>query len=141
MILDPQTIQLISYFENVSGATVDDCMLTDDDKIVFIVKKGQAGLAIGKKGLNIKKAQRDLKKDIEIIENGDDAQELIKNALAPAEIVEITISKNEGKQVALVKIDPKFRGMAIGKGGTKIDRCRKILQRHFDIDDVMLTKA
>jgi N utilization substance protein A len=112
-----------------------------DDKVVFIVKKGQAGLAIGKKGLNIKKAQRDLKKDIEIIENGDDAQELIRNALAPAEIVEITISKAEGKQVALVKIDPKFRGMAIGKGGSKIDRCRKILQRHWDIDDVMLTKA
>nr|MDO8108882.1 NusA-like transcription termination signal-binding factor [Candidatus Sigynarchaeota archaeon] len=134
--LDQTNIQFISYFENISGATIDDCM-TEDNRIIFIVKKGQAGLAIGKKGANIKKASHDLKKEIEIIENGDNAQELIKNALSPAEIQEITIS--EGR--AMVKIDPKFRGMAIGKGGSKIDRCRKLLQRHFDIDEVILTKV
>jgi transcription termination/antitermination protein NusA len=133
--LDQQAIGFISYFENISGASVDDCVV-ESDKVIFIVKKGQAGLAIGKKGANIKKAMRDLKKDIEIIENGDNAQELIKNALSPAEIQEITISEKR----AMVKIDSKFRGMAIGKGGAKIDRCRKLLQRHFDIDEVILTK-
>ena len=133
--LDQQAIGFISYFENISGASVDDCVV-ESDKIIYIVKKGQAGLAIGKKGANIKKAMRDLKKDIEIIENGDNAQELIKNALSPAEIQEITISEKR----AMVKIDSKFRGMAIGKNGSKIDRCRKLLQRHFDIDEVILTK-
>ena len=133
--LDQQAIGFISYFENISGASVDDCV-AESDKIIFIVKKGQAGLAIGKKGANIKKAMRDLKKEIEIIENGDNAQELIKNALAPAEIQEITIS--EGR--AMVKIDAKFRGMAIGRAGTKIDRCRKLLERHFQIHEVILTK-
>ncbi len=138
-VLDERSIQYISYFENITGASIDDCM-NEDDRIVFIVKKGQIGLAIGKKGANIKKAMRDLKKEIEVIENGVDAAELIRNALSPAEIQEITISKNEGKEVALVKIDNKFRGMAIGKNGQKIDRCRKILQRHHNLDEVILTK-
>ncbi len=138
-VLDERSIQYISYFENITGASIDDCM-NEDDRIVFIVKKGQIGLAIGKKGANIKKAMRDLKKEIEVIENGVDAAELIRNALSPAEIQEITISKNEGKEVALVKIDNKFRGMAFGKNGQKIDRCRKILQRHHNLDEVILTK-
>ncbi|MEX2680328.1 MAG: NusA-like transcription termination signal-binding factor [Candidatus Sigynarchaeota archaeon] len=133
--LDQKSMGFISYFENISGAQVDDCV-TEENRIIFIVKKGQAGLAIGKKGANIKKAMRDLKKEIEIIENGDTAQEFIKNALAPAEIQEITIS--EGR--AMVKIDANQRGMAIGKGGSKIDRCRKLLQRHFNINEVILTK-
>nr|MDO8119019.1 NusA-like transcription termination signal-binding factor [Candidatus Sigynarchaeota archaeon] len=137
--LDERSIQYISYFENITGASIDDCM-NEDDRIVFIVKKGQIGLAIGKKGANIKKAMRDLKKEIEVIENGTDAEELIRNALAPAEIQEITISKNEGKEVALVKIDNKFRGMAIGKNGQKIGRCRKILQRHHNLDEIILTR-
>ncbi len=133
--LDQKSMGFISYFENISGAQVDDCV-SEDNRIIFIVKKGQAGLAIGKKGANIKKAMRDLKKEIEIIENGDNAQEFIKNALAPAEVQEITIS--EGR--AMVKIDASQRGMAIGKGGSKIDRCRKLLQRHFNIEEVILTK-
>jgi N utilization substance protein A len=133
--LDQKSMQLISYFENISGAQVDDCV-TEDNRIIYIVKKGQAGLAIGKKGANIKKAMRDLRKEIEIIENGDNAQEFIKNALAPAEVQEVTIS--EGR--AMVKIDANERGLAIGKGGAKIDRCRKLLERHFDIKEVILTK-
>jgi ribosomal protein S3 len=40
----------------------------------------------------------------------------------------------------MVKIDASHRGMAIGKGGSKIDRCRKLLERHFDIKEVILTK-
>lgn len=138
-ILDERAIQYISYFENISGAAVDDCV-QEEDRIIFIVKKGQAGLAIGKKGSNIKKAMYDLKKEIEIIENGETPEEFIKNALAPAEIQEITISNAEGKKTALVKIDGKFRGMAIGKGGSKIDRCKRLISRHHDIDEVILTK-
>ncbi|MFX0098059.1 MAG: NusA-like transcription termination signal-binding factor [Candidatus Hodarchaeota archaeon] len=142
MKLDERAIQYISYFENISGATVDDC-ISLEDRIIYIVKKGQVGLAIGKRGINIKRAIKDLKKEIEIIENGDNAEELIRNALHPAEINEITIttSNEGGDNVAYVKIDPKFRGMAIGKGGSKIDRCRILLERHFQISDVILTKG
>ncbi|MHA1682818.1 MAG: NusA-like transcription termination signal-binding factor [Promethearchaeota archaeon] len=140
--LDQQAIGYISYFENITGASIDDCIVMEDDKIVFIVKKGQAGLAIGKRGANIKKAQRDLKKEIEVIENGESPEELIKNALKPAAIYEVTISRSdENKDVAFVKIDQKERGIAIGKGGSKIDRCRKLAQRHFNIDEVILTKV
>lgn len=140
--LDQEAIQYISYFENISGATIDDCVVMEDDKIVFIVKKGQAGLAIGRRGSNIKKAQRDLKKEIEIIENGETPEDLIKNSLAPADVTDVTIStSNEGKDVAFVKVPQKQRGIAIGKGGSKIDRCRRLVQRHFEIDEVILTKS
>ena len=138
--LDERAIQFISYFENITGAAVDDCV-QEEDRIIYIVKKGQAGLAIGKKGANIKKAMRDLNKEIEVIENGESAEEFIRNALAPAEIQEVTISEADEKKTALVKIDTKFRGMAIGKGGVKIDRCKRLAARHHEIDEVILTKS
>ncbi|MBA3043855.1 NusA-like transcription termination signal-binding factor, partial [archaeon] len=62
---DTSTMQYITLFENLTKARVKDC-LGLEEKIVFIVNKGQLGLAIGKNSVNLKKLKFVLKKNIDI---------------------------------------------------------------------------
>ncbi|MGA2666167.1 MAG: KH domain-containing protein, partial [Nitrososphaerales archaeon] len=47
--LSSDQLGLISIFQNMSGATVRDCIVDDKGgRLIFIISKGQMGLAIGK---------------------------------------------------------------------------------------------
>ena len=50
--LSVEEMRLIALFENITGATANDCVI-DNDRIIFIAKPGEMGLAIGKGGKNI----------------------------------------------------------------------------------------
>ena len=62
-------IRYIALFENMTGAMVKDCIIDDEHgKVTFVVKNGDMGLAIGKKGSSVSKVQRAVDKGVEIIE-------------------------------------------------------------------------
>ena len=63
--LNQEVIGFINLFEKVTRAQVKDCF--SDDGLVFVVQPGQMGLAIGKKGVNIKKVSGLLKKKVKVI--------------------------------------------------------------------------
>ncbi|MGL6297993.1 MAG: NusA-like transcription termination signal-binding factor, partial [Methanobacteriaceae archaeon] len=47
--LSATEIRYIALFEDITGAMVKDCIIDDDNgKIIFVVKNGDMGLAIGK---------------------------------------------------------------------------------------------
>lgn len=80
-------IRYIGLFETITSATVKDCIIDEEhDKVTFLVKKGDMGLAIGKRGSTIAKMQNKVDKSIEIIEHSDDPGEFIKNLLSVAKI-------------------------------------------------------
>ncbi len=131
-------IRFISLFESITGAVARDCII-DDDRIIFIVKAGSIGLAIGKKGINIKRVRDFLQKPIEVVEFAQSPEDFIKNTLAPARIKLITISeRRDGKKVALVTVNEKDRGIAIGKNGKNVARARLLARRHYNIEDVII---
>ena len=57
----------INLFQSITKASVKDCIV-GLDRVLFVVNQGQAGLAIGKSGVNIRNLQRLMKKRIEVIE-------------------------------------------------------------------------
>ena len=60
---DTETLNMLRVFEDITGAAVRDCIIDENNSaIVFIVEPGQMGLAIGKNGINIKMAEKFLKK-------------------------------------------------------------------------------
>ena len=77
--LTAELIRYISVFERLTGATVKDCFLEGKStKLVFIVNEGVLGLAIGKKGANIKRVKMVLEKELDVIEYSKDPLQFIR---------------------------------------------------------------
>ncbi|MCS7121979.1 MAG: NusA-like transcription termination signal-binding factor [Archaeoglobaceae archaeon] len=134
--LSDEEIRYLALFENLTGASVKDCLVYED-KVIFIVKKGDMGLAIGKGGVNIEKMKEIIGKRIEVIEHSDDPTEFIANILKPINVKVKIIEKN-GKNVAQVIVNPDIKGIVIGKGGKNINKARELAKRHHNIEDVIV---
>lgn len=134
-------MRYIALFESITGATVKDCIIDDElNRIIFIIKEGDVGIAIGKGGKNIHMLERMTGKKHEIIEHSEKPAQFIKNALKPARVNEIRISeRTDGKTIAVVSVDPKDKGVAIGKNGRNAERIRFLAKRYFQIQNVSIT--
>ena len=131
-------IKYIALFENITGAITKDVII-DDDRLIFVVKEGDIGRAIGKRGINIKRAKDMLHRNIDIVEFADSEVAFIKNTLAPARIKSVSISEKKDRKVAIVNVEPKDRGIAIGKNGKNVARARLLAKRYLNIDDVIIS--
>ncbi|MEM3609093.1 MAG: NusA-like transcription termination signal-binding factor, partial [Candidatus Bathyarchaeia archaeon] len=101
---------------------------------------GQVGVAIGRGGRNIRILERMTGKKHEIIEYSEDPVQFIKNALKPANVKEVRlIQKTDGKTIAVVAVNPRDKGVAIGKNGRNAERLRFLAKRYFQIQNVSIT--
>ena len=134
-------MRYIALFESISGASVKDCIIDEEQgRAIFIVNQGQVGVAIGKGGRNIHTLEKMTGKKHEIIEYSEDPVQFIKNALKPAAVREVRVSeRTDGKKMAVVTINPKDKGIAIGKNGKNAERLRFLAKRYFDIQNVSIT--
>ena len=134
-------MRFIALFESMTGATVRDCIVDEDfDRLIFIIKEGDVGMAIGKNGKNILTLERMTGKKHEIIEYSEDPVQFIKNALKPAAVREVRVTeRTDGKKMAVVTVNPKDKGIAIGKNGKNAERLRFLAKRYFDIQNVSIT--
>jgi len=131
-------MKFIQLLQNMTGATVVDCIV-DDETIMFTVKKGEVGLAVGKGGEKIKRFRSMTNKQVEIYEYMNDADKFIKNALKPAKVKDIRIvDRMEGKKIAMVNVESKDKGIAIGKNGDNIKKIRFLAKRYFQLDTVVI---
>jgi N utilization substance protein A len=139
--LTSNEMRYIALFESITGAAVKDCILDEElNRAIFIVKEGDVGMAIGKGGKNIHLLERMTNKKHEIIEHSNDPAQFIKNALKPAHVRELRISERpDGKTIAVVTVDPKDKGVAIGKNGRNAERIRFLAKRYFQIQNVSIT--
>ncbi|MEM3673651.1 MAG: NusA-like transcription termination signal-binding factor [Candidatus Bathyarchaeia archaeon] len=134
-------MRYIALFESISGASVKDCIIDEEQgRVILVVNEGQVGVAIGKGGRNIRILERMTGKKHEIIEYSEDPVQFIKNALKPANVKEVRlIQKTDGKTIAVVTVNPKDKGVAIGKNGKNAERLRFLAKRYFQIQNVSIT--
>ncbi|MFA5246502.1 MAG: NusA-like transcription termination signal-binding factor [Candidatus Micrarchaeia archaeon] len=133
--LSQEDIQLMNFLERATGAAASD-VLTEGDSVIFIVAKGQLGRAIGKGGANIQNLRRAMQgKEVEIVEEAADVKELLTRALSPAMIK--GMEQNDKGEV-LVSVEPKSKGLAIGKGGERIKKARLLAKRLFGVAEVRI---
>lgn len=139
--LTSKEMRYIALFESITSATVKDCIVDDEqNRIIFIIKEGDSGVAIGKGGKNIHLLERMTNKKHEIIEHSGNPAQFIKNALKPARVNEIRITQRpDGKSIAVVAVNPRDKGVAIGKNGRNAERIRFLAKRYFQIQNVSIT--
>ncbi|HJJ47836.1 MAG TPA: NusA-like transcription termination signal-binding factor [Methanocorpusculum sp.] len=115
----------------VTKSTAVDCIVDDRyDRIIYVIQKGQMGLAIGKSGENIRKLSTVLGRRIEMVEWDEKPGDFIANCFKPAEIVKVEI----GETVSVFMPDKSNIGLAIGKGGATIEKARTLIKRFFNKD-------
>ena len=119
---------------------VKDCIVDDEaGKLTFLVKRGDMGLAIGKRGSTVAKVQKAVDKGVEVIEHSDDPVEFITNLMAPAKVRSIRILQREnGEKIATIETDPRNKRTAIGKGGKNIERARTLAKRQHNINNIVI---
>jgi len=139
--LTSKEMRYIALFESITSATVKDCIVDDEqNRIIFVIKEGDSGVAIGKGGKNIHLLERMTGKKHEIIEHSGNPAQFIKNALKPARVNEIRITQRpDGKSIAVVAVNPRDKGVAIGKNGRNAERIRFLAKRYFNIQNVSIT--
>src|ERR671930_511968 len=138
--LTSDELRLISLFQSITGATARDCIVDDKmERVIFIVNKGQMGLAIGKGGTTIRQLQNVVGKKVELVEYSDDPSEFIRNILNSEMINEVRINDRiDGTRQAVVIVDAKKKGVVVGREGRNAEKARLLAKRYFQISNVLI---
>jgi transcription termination/antitermination protein NusA len=138
--LTTDQMRLMSLFQNVTGATARDCVEDEkQDRVIFVVNAGKMGLAIGKGGSHIKTLQNIVKRNIELVEYSDDPAVFLKNMLNSKLVSEVKLNKRaDGTMQAIVIVDPKKKGIVVGREGRNAEKARLLAKRYFEISSVLI---
>ncbi len=138
--LSTDQIRLMSLFQKITKATARDCIEDEKmDRLIFVVNEGKMGLAIGKNGVNIKSLQNTMKRNVELVEYSNTPEKFLKNILNPKFVSEVKINKrNDGSNQAIVLVDPKKKGIVVGREGRNAEKARLLARRYFEITSVLI---
>jgi transcription termination/antitermination protein NusA len=138
--LTSDELRLMSLFQSITSATARDCIVDDRmERVIFVVNKGQMGLAIGKGGSTIKQLQNVVGKKVELVEFSDDPAEFIRNMLNADMINDVRISdRNDGTKQAVVIVDQRKKGAVVGREGRNAEKARLLAKRYFQISNVLI---
>jgi len=131
---DMETLGYITALEEESGAEVTDCIKVGDNEILYIVKNGHIGRALGKQGANVKKIGDALGKRIRVVELSTDPIKFTKDMLRNMETR--SISLDSVNKTILIQANHRTRGAILGKDGEKVQILKDLLKRHHGIEDV-----
>ncbi len=133
--LSADELQFMALLEKVTGAVSKDCLVDEEENtIVFVVNKGDMGLAIGRKGSKIQSIKQSIGKKVEVVEYSDDPAEFAKNLFQPFRVVNVSIQKRDGKDTAMVEVDARDKDRAMGRRGKNLLKARALSERHHGVD-------
>ncbi len=139
--LSSDELSLMSMFQGMTGATARDCVIDEKrNRVIFVIAKGQMGLAIGKDGASVKKIERTVRRPVEVVEWADDVEGLVKNSLGARFVQEVRVSDRlDGTKGVVVIVDSRKKGAVLGLGGKNAEKVRLLARRYFDISNVQIT--
>ncbi len=137
ILLSNENMQYINMASKITKTDVLDCIIAED-KLVFIIRKGQLGAAIGVKARNLEKLRNMFKKSIKLVEFDEDKKKFIINLCKPYSTKEVTLEGEGETTIAKVEVSPSDKSKIIGKAGRNIEIIRKLASRHHSIKDVQI---
>jgi transcription termination/antitermination protein NusA len=132
---DEKTMRYVALFQDLTRTTVVDCV-DAQDRLIFVVKEGDIGKAIGKKGESVAKLKRLFNKDIHVVEFSDDPKTFVSNVFRNYDVKGVEIEARGDVTHATVTVDSAKKGRAIGKEGRNLRVSRDLIARHHPIQSV-----
>src|SRR5437773_1091650 len=133
IVFDEQTIKYVALFQDLTRTTVVDCV-DATDKLIFVVKEGDIGKAIGKKGENIAKLKRLMNKDIHVVEYSDQPDRFVANVFRNFDVKGVQLEQRG--DIVHATVEATKKGGAIGKEGRNLRVSRDLIARHHPIQSV-----
>lgn len=124
-----QTIGYINLFEHLTKARVKDCYVNDEE-VIFIVHEGEAGKAIGKEGIHIKKANILIKKKVKIVEFNEDPAKFVENMISPQKA---KIYTQDGDKVIIEGKGARFKEAVLGRERKNLKELQEIVSNYFNL--------
>jgi len=138
IMLSNENMQYINMASKITHAAIIDCVITNDDKLVFIIQQGQIGLALGVKAKNLERLRGMFKKTIKFVEYSSDKEKFVKNLCKPYKIKNVVLEGDKENPVAKVEVETSDKSKIIGKGGKNIEIIRSLAKRHHNFKDVQI---
>lgn len=136
MRLTSDDIFYLNELNSASGANAKDCVV-DGNVVAFLVKGSELGKAIGKNAVAVKRLRQKIRKNIEIFEHCESAQDFIRKALYGAKVKGIKIEETRGKKRAVVALEPESKRKLLNSL-PRIKRIKALLKRNYKVDDLRL---
>jgi len=124
----------------LTKATALDCIIDEKfERIVYIIRPGDMGFAIGRKGENIRRMQNVLGKRIEMVEYSEGRDEFIANIFRPVNISRVEKDPESGLLTIILRKRSDL-GTAIGKKGANIEKARLLIRKFWgeEIGELMV---
>ena len=130
----------MSLFQTVTSATARDCVEdSKQNRVIFVVNNGKMGLAIGKGGCHIKSLQNKIQKNVELVEFDNDPAKFLKSMLNSKLVSEVKLNdRPDGTKQAIVLVDPRKKGIVVGREGRNAEKARLLAKRYFGITSVLI---
>jgi len=135
--LSNEKMQYINIASKTTKTDIIDCTIAEET-LIFIVKKGQLGAAIGKKAKNLDRLRSLFKKNIKFVEFNEDKEKFIVNLCKPYKVKNIIIENEGESEIAKIEVELSDKSKIIGKGGRNIETIREIARRHHSLKDVQI---
>lgn len=132
-----ETIRYVSVFQKVTKSTVKDCLDTPE-RIIFVVKEGEGGKAIGRGGKNVLRLKDMLHKEVRIVEYSPLPEQFLRNIFKTYKVKNVEIDERENGPHATVSVEATQKGLAIGRDASNLKIARELLSRHHKIDSVSI---
>ena len=127
VVLNKEAIGYINVFSTMTKSDVRQCFVTSSG-ITFVVETHQAGLAIGKNGINIKRLSPMFRRPLRVIEYNVDKATFLKNILFPLIPKDILV---EGEKLKIIAEDYAQKGKIYGRERTNLSRIKEIFASEF----------
>ncbi len=137
--MSQEELRFISILEGLTGALAVDCVWDKtESRVIFVVRRNDAGKIIGRGGTTIRRLRDHFQKKIDIVEYSERLEIFAANTLAPAKTESVEIHEKSGKKTVVITVIPREKGKAIGKNGRNIQRSRLLMKRHFGVHNVII---
>lgn len=135
-----EQMRMMALFERTTGTSARDYIEDEkQNRVIFVVNTGKMGLAIGKGGIHIKSLQNTIERTVELVEFDENPTKFLSNLLNAKLISEIKINpRPDGSKQAIILVDPRKKGIVVGRDGRNAEKARLLAKRYFDITSVLI---